>query len=57
MTIAADELRAVPLFAGLADDLAWVAGAGRELRLALGEPLFEEGGTDVGFFVLLAGRL
>ncbi len=53
-----DDLRPIPLFAGLADgDVAWIARAGRELRLAPGDPLFVEGGTDVAFFVLLEDEL
>lgn len=52
------DLRAVPLFAELGeDDLHWIAGAGRELRLAPNAPLFREGETDVAFFVLLDGEL
>ncbi len=48
----------IPLFAGLGeDDRRWVADAGRELWLDAGEALFQEGETDVAFFVLLAGEL
>ena len=53
-----DDLRPIPLFAGLADgDVAWVARAERELRLTPGDPLFVEGRTDVAFFVLLEDEL
>ncbi|CAA9558908.1 MAG: sensor histidine kinase [uncultured Thermomicrobiales bacterium] len=56
--ITPDDLRPIPLFAGLSDDdLAWVAGEGREVLLAPGDALFVEGGADVAFFVLLEGEL
>ena len=53
-----ETLGRIPLFAGLSeDDRRWVAETGRELWLDAGEALFQEGETDVAFFVLLAGEL
>src|SRR5919206_1258575 len=54
----ADRLREVPVLATLADDeLARLAAAGRERRLAPGEFLFRQGDAATAFHVVLEGQL
>jgi signal transduction histidine kinase len=51
-------LRAIELFAGLSDEqLAWLATQGRQLDLADGTVLFEDGEEGREFYVLLSGEL
>jgi signal transduction histidine kinase len=58
MTIAPEELRALPLFAELdAATLADLAGDAEEILLETGDHLFREGDEATDFFVLLEGRL
>ena len=54
----ADRLREVPILEGLGDEeLARLAAAGRERRLAPGEFLFHEGERATAFHVVLEGQL
>ena len=54
----ADNLRDLPVLASLADDeLAQLAAAGRERRLATGEFLFHQGDRASAFHLVLDGRL
>ncbi|MFC1408253.1 ATP-binding protein [Streptacidiphilus sp. N1-12] len=53
-----DTLRAVPLFAGEAEEqLHWLASVGEQQRLAPGEALFRAGQPGTHFYVLLDGDL
>lgn len=53
-----ERLREIPVFAGLADeDLARLAEAGRERRVADGEFLFRQGERARAFHIVLEGRL
>ncbi len=53
-----DRLRQIPILESLGDEeLARLAGAGRERRLAQGEFLFHEGERAVAFHLVLDGRL
>ena len=53
-----DQLRAIPLFAGLEDEqLAWVRGRADEVRIAAGDNLFAEGAPADAFYVVLDGEV
>ena len=52
-----EALRAVPLFADLADDeLAQVAGVFKERRFAAGETIIQQGSGAAAFFVIASGE-
>jgi CRP-like cAMP-binding protein len=58
MTVSADRLRAVPLFAGLTDRaFDAVAGLAVEQELPEGSVLAAEGGPGDAFFLVLDGRI
>src|SRR5262245_51717873 len=58
MATTADELRDVPVLAGLGDEgIAEMAAAGRERRLMTGEFLFRQGERATVFHLVLEGRL
>ncbi len=53
-----DELRAVPLLSGLADDeLDYLAKTSADLRLLAGEYVIHEGETRRALFILMSGRV
>ncbi len=54
---APDELRITPLLAHLLDEqLAWIAGKGRVVRLAAGEVIARQGDPADGFYIVLEGE-
>ena len=54
---APDELRRTPLLAHLPDEqLAWIVGKGREVRLAAGEVIARQGDPADGFYIVLEGE-
>jgi CRP-like cAMP-binding protein len=56
MTATIDQLRAVPLFAGLNDrDLRRVLETGKEVRFDAGQSVVEEDRSGVGFHLILDG--
>ena len=56
MTASIDQLRAVPLFAGLSDrDLRHVLESGKEVRFEAGQAVVEEDRSGVGFHLIVEG--
>ena len=56
MTATIDQLRSVPLFAGLSDrDLRHVLESGKEVRFEAGQAVVEEDRSGVGFHLIVEG--
>jgi CRP-like cAMP-binding protein len=56
MTATIDQLRAVPLFAGLSDrDLRHVLGSGKDVQFEVGQSVVEEDRSGVGFHLIVEG--